>query len=186
MQVADAGYGSEENYEYLSQQGVEAYIKHQQFDRQQKKQKQLPDCFANSQLPYDEANDIYYCPAGKPMKPTGQYKKNSEAGYEKNYTIYQAKGCKQCPLNDACHTQKGNRSYHVFHQGRRLKEAATLRLLSEKGIYYRKKRPADIEPVFGNIKYNKNFKRFLLKGIDKTEIEWGLICIAHNLKKIAA
>ena len=43
-----------------------------------------------------------------------------------------------------------------------------------------------LKPVFGNIKSNKNFKRFLLTGIDKTEIEWGLLCIAHNLKKIAA
>ncbi|HEX7846360.1 MAG TPA: transposase, partial [Chitinophagaceae bacterium] len=57
---------------------------------------------------------------------------------------------------------------------------------NRKGYFYRKKRPADVEPVFGNIKHNKHFKRFLLKGLDKTEIEWGLICIAHNLKKIAA
>jgi adenine-specific DNA glycosylase len=95
-------------------------------------------------------------------------------------------GCKECPLKDACHKQKGNRIIKVNHKGRQLKKEASERLKTEKGVYYRKKRPADVEPLFGNIKYNKNFKRFLLKGIDKTEIEWGLICIAHNLKKIAA
>lgn len=186
VQVADAGYGSEENYQYLHQQGVEAYIKHSQFDRKQNKKPQPTNPFANDQLVYDEAKDIYYCPADKPMKPVGQYQKKSEAGFTKTYTVYQARGCRQCPLKNVCHKQKGNRSYHVNHQGQQLKQAATLRLQTEKGIYYRKKRPADVEPVFGNIKYNKNFKRFLLKGINKTEIEWGLVCIAHNLKKIAA
>jgi hypothetical protein len=42
-----------------------------------------------------------------------------------------------------------------------------------------------VEPVFGNIKYNKGFTRFMLKGIEKTEIEWGLLCIAHNISKLA-
>ena len=82
--------------------------------------------------------------------------------------------------------QKGNRILHINHRGRRLKQQAYERLKTEKGIYYRKRSPADVEPVFGNIKSNKSFKRFLLKGIEKTEIEWGLLCIAHNLKKIAA
>ena len=50
----------------------------------------------------------------------------------------------------------------------------------------RKKRPADIEPVFANIKHNKNFKRFMLKGLNKVEIETGLLAIAHNLAKLAA
>ena len=55
--------------------------------------------------------------------------------------------------------------------------------MSEQGIKYRKQRPADVEPVFGNIKYNKGFKRFMLRGKDKVEIEAGLLSIAHNLKK---
>jgi len=59
-------------------------------------------------------------------------------------------------------------------------------LLSEEGVKHRKQRPADVEPVFGNIKQNKNFKRFLLRGIDKVEIEFGLIALAHNLTKKAA
>ena len=74
----------------------------------------------------------------------------------------------------------------VNHRFNQLKHKARQRLLSERGLYHRSKRPVDVEPVFANIKHNKNFKRFLLKGIDKTEIEWGLLCIAHNLKKIAA
>jgi len=184
VQVADAGYGSEENYQYLEKHGIEAYVKPADFDRKQKKNYQ-PNQFSTAELVYDAARDIYLCPAGTPMNKTGQYSK-TERGFLKTYTVYKASGCRNCPLREACHTQKGNRVIHVNHKGRRLKQQAYQRLKTEKGVYYRKRRPADVEPVFGNIKSNKNFKRFLLKGIDKTEIEWGLLCIAHNLKKIAA
>lgn len=184
VQVADAGYGSEENYQYLHQQGIQAYIKPTDFDRKQKRNYQ-PNPFASEQLQYDAAKNEYHCPAGKPMKHIGtQHKK--EKGCLKTYSLYQAKGCKHCPLKEACHGQKGNRIIKVNRKGRQLKQQAEQRLKTEQGIYYRKKRPADVEPVFGNIKHNKHFKRFLLKGIDKTEIEWGLLCIAHNLKKMAA
>lgn len=185
VQVTDAGYGSEENYQYLHKQGIEAYIKPTDFDRKQKRSWQ-PNPFATEYLDYNAAKDEYICPAGKPMKRIGGYRKKEKGGFIKNYAVYQAKGCSNCPLKDACHKQKGNRIIKVNHKGRQLKQQAEQRLKTEKGIYYRKKRPADVEPVFGNIKYNKNFKRFLLKGINKTEIEWGLLCIAHNLKKIAA
>ncbi len=40
-----------------------------------------------------------------------------------------------------------------------------------------------MEAVFGNIKHNMNFKRFLLRSLEKVEVEIGLIAMAHNLKK---
>ena len=43
-----------------------------------------------------------------------------------------------------------------------------------------------MEPVFGNIKNNHKFKRFMLRGKDKVEIEWGLLAIAQNIRKKAA
>ena len=59
-------------------------------------------------------------------------------------------------------------------------------LNSEQGIAHRKKRCHDVEPVFGNIKHNHGFRRFMLRGKKKVEIEWGLISIAHNIRKKAA
>ncbi len=43
-----------------------------------------------------------------------------------------------------------------------------------------------VEPVFGQIKQARNFRQFLLRGIDKVRAEWALICIAHNLAKLTA
>jgi hypothetical protein len=48
-------------------------------------------------------------------------------------------------------------------------------LQGEKGTYHRKKRLADVEPVFANVKNNPQFRRFMLTGIDKVEIETGLL-----------
>ena len=43
-----------------------------------------------------------------------------------------------------------------------------------------------VEPVFGQIKQARNFRQFLLRGIDKVRGEWALICTAHNLAKLTA
>ena len=43
-----------------------------------------------------------------------------------------------------------------------------------------------VEPVFGHIKQARNFRQFLLRGIDKVQSEWAMICTAHNLAKLTA
>ncbi len=185
VQIADAGYGSEENYQYLKDQHIEAYIKHNYFDKEQKRNYIPKYPFAPEHLHYNSTRDIYICPMGQHMSRIGEHQEKSDAGFIKTYHHYQAKNCNGCPLRGACHKQKGARIIKVCRNSIELKKQAAERLRTEKGIYYRKKRCWDVEPVFANIKQNKNFKRFKLKGLQKTEIEWGLLCIAHNLSKIA-
>jgi len=43
-----------------------------------------------------------------------------------------------------------------------------------------------VEPVFGHIKQARNFRQFLLRGIDKVKCEWAIVCTAHNLAKLTA
>lgn len=182
--VADAGYGSEENYLLLARHKIEGYVKHSQFDREQRSK--MVDWFKSDKLEYDKKKDIVYCPIGEPMKRMGTSTRITANGFKQSLVKYQAKKCKGCPVRDVCHDQKGNRIVDINHRLRKLKQQANAKLKSEKGIAYRKKRPADIEPVFGNLKHNKNFKRFMLKGLNKVEIETGLLAIAHNLAKMAA
>jgi hypothetical protein len=65
------------------------------------------------------------------------------------------------------------------------KKRAVALLLSERGIYHRKKRYVDVEPVFGMLKENKGFRRFKLSGLNKVSIEFGLLALAHNFSKLA-
>ena len=56
--------------------------------------------------------------------------------------------------------------------------------MSEEGVEKRKQR-WKVEAVFGNIKQNKGFKRFFLRGLEKVNTEIGLIAIAHNLQRFS-
>jgi transposase len=182
--TADAGYGSEENYLLLNKYKIDGYVKHNQFDREQRSK--CVDWFRGDQLEYDKKKDVLYCPIGDEMKPIGTSTRITANGFKQTLTKYQAKKCNGCALREACHSQRGNRIVEVNHRLRKLKQQANAKLKSEKGMVYRKRRAADVEPVFANIKHNKNFKRFMLKGIAKVEIETGLLALAHNLAKIAA
>ena len=46
-------------------------------------------------------------------------------------------------------------------------------------------RKQTVEPVFGQIKGARGFRQFLLRGLEKVQHEWRLICTAHNLLKLA-
>ena len=56
-------------------------------------------------------------------------------------------------------------------------------LTSDEGKDLRSRRGVEVEAVFGQIKENRQFRRFLLRGLDKVTIEYGLVAIAHNLMK---
>lgn len=186
VMVADAGYGSQENYQILRDKGIEAYVKHHQFDRQQSKNIQNKKPFATDKLYYNKEQDCYYCPMGQAMKNIGTTVKATSTGFKQTLTKYQAKNCEGCPLRGACHKAQGNRIIEVNHQLNHLKQKADDRLLSEHGIRHRKQRPCDVEPVFGNIKSNHHFKRFMLRGMKKVTTETGLLALAHNLRKKCA
>ena len=183
--TTDAGYGSEENYHWLEDNNITAYVKHNQFDRQQNETIRDKKPFASDKLYYNKEQDCYYCPMGQAMNNIGTTKKTTTTGFKQQITLYQAKNCQGCPLRGVCHKAKGNRTIEINHNLNRLKHKADELLLSEDGIKHRKQRPCDVEAVFGNIKSNHHFKRFMLRGIKKVNIETGLLALAHNLRKKA-
>ena len=182
--VADAGYGSEENYEYLENNNIEAYIKFNYFEKEHtNKWKQDPSRVEN--LHYYKHKDCYYCPMGQPMNFVKEKEVLSDNGFKQIKRLYQAQNCHGCPMRGPCHKGKANRMIETNPRLIRFKEKIRERLESEKGLKYRSQRPVDVEPVFGMVKNNRNYRRFLLRGLKKVEIETGLISIAHNLMKMA-
>ncbi len=184
--TADAGYGSEENYADLESKDIEAFVKYNYFHKDQLDQKRgtCKKPFAVDKLYYDPENDRYYCPMGQVMQNIGSYQKETKTGYLQCINQYQASNCLGCPLRGVCHKAKGNRIVERNHNLVRLRAKAKEKLLSPEGIAHRKQRCWDVEAVFGNIKQNMNFKRFMLRGFNKVETEIGLIAMAHNLKKV--
>lgn len=183
--TADAGYGSEENYEFMENKLIEAYVKYNYFDNEQHDSGVSKGEFHPDNLYYNKSLDCYFCPMGQPMTFIGTRTQRTKAGYKITLSKYQAQNCHGCPLNGRCHKSKQNRIIEVSHRANELRTKARDRLLSEKGKKHRKQRPVDVEPVFAMIKINSGYKRFMLRGIAKVNVEFGLLAIAHNLKKIA-
>ncbi|WP_406845617.1 IS1182 family transposase [Flavobacterium soyae] len=115
--VADAGYGSQENYNLLKARKIKAFVKYNYFDR---------DC-----------------------------KTKQVTASQNNPELAQ------------------------------IRQKAFDLLKTKRGEQLRKQRCHDVEPVFAQIKHNKGFKRFMLRGQNKAEVEIGLLSIAHNLQKMA-
>ncbi len=184
--TADAGYGSEQNYQYLNDNQIDNYVKYNYFDKDQsgKGDKKYP--FKADTLYYNPGQDHYICPMGQQMQNIGTHQTKTKTGFTQTIHSYQATNCNGCPLRGACHKSKGNRVIEVNHNLNQYKEQVRENLNSEQGIYHRKKRPCDVEPVFANIKNNHHFKRFMLRTKPKVEVEAGLLALAHNLRKKAA
>src|SRR4051794_3747180 len=96
--TADAGYGSEENYQYLEDNNITGYVKHNQFDRQQNETIRDKKPFATDKLYYNKEKDCYYCPMGQPVNNIGTTTKKTSTGFKQHITIYQARNCEGCPL----------------------------------------------------------------------------------------
>ena len=69
---------------------------------------------------------------------------------------------------------------------RTLREEMQKKLSSAEGKLLYALRKVIVEPVFGDIKFNMNFVKLLLRGLEGAKIEYLLSCIAHNVKKIMA
>lgn len=120
---------------------------------------------------------------GQRMAHIGDGQRITSSGFVQLISRYRAQNCDGCPMRGVCHSAQGNRIVEINHSLRKYKHAAKERLNTEQGIKYPKRRPADVEPVFAHLKNNHGFRRFLLKGMSKTEVEIGLLSIAHNLRK---
>lgn len=187
--VADAGYGSEENYEHLEKEGIAAYVKYSSFnnEQQQSEAREAKRPFTQDKLYYNKEQDCFICPMGQKMINIGTSVKRTATGFKQTITKYRNRSCKGCPLRGICHKSiEDARTIEVNHNLNRHKTKSRELLTSEEGIKRRKKRGVDTEPVFGNIKSNHGFRRFMLRGKQKVEIEVGLLALAQNLRKKAA
>ena len=182
--IADSAYGSEENYAYLEKENIQAFVKYNTF-HQETQPRHKPNPFAAEQMPYDEAQDTYTCPNGQLLQYKATHRYRSDNGYESERRIYQCADCSPCPLKEKCTKAQGNRQIQVSFRLRAMRARAKDWLLSEQGTALRKQRSTDVETVFGRIKQDWGFRRFLLRGLEKVKTEWGLLCIAHNLAKLA-
>jgi transposase len=185
--IADAGYGSEENYEYLLKEEIRAFVKYNTYHKEKTK-KWREDITKSQYWEYNPEEDRYYCKQGRPLVFMYERKTKSDNGYESRSRIYECLNCSGCPYRERCvksDNEFSNRKIQVNVRLNELKNRAKNLLDSEEGKQMRSQRPVEVESVFGNIKGNFGIRRFMLRGLEKVKIEWGLLSIAHNMRKMA-
>ena len=183
--VADSGYGSEENYRFMAENGMEAYVKYNYFHMEQRPRFR-PDPFKAENFYYNEEHDYFICPMGQKMRRIGNRRVKTASGYVSENARYRAVRCKGCPLRCLCFKAKGNRTIELNHRLRKYKQKAKELLCSEEGLTHRGRRCIEPEAVFGQIKYNMSYKRFRHFGKDKIFMDFSFLAIAFNIKKMCA
>ena len=180
---SDSGYGSEQNYEYMFGNGITPYVKYNMFHAEDKK-KRRQNPFLVQNLYYNETEDYFVCPMGQHMEHIDDVTMKSDLGYESTVSRYIAQNCSGCLLRGMCYKAKSDRRViEVNHRNNAYRRKAKELLTSERGLYHRSNRPIEPEAVFGNIKFNHGFKRFHLKSNEKVKTEFGLVALAHNIRK---
>ena len=184
--VADSGYGSEQNYEYMFGEKITPYVKYNMFHAEMKRTRR-ENPFLVENMFYNAEKDFYVCPMGQHLEFAYKKEDTSDLGYISTKSVYISRNCSRCPLRGMCYKGKiDRRTIEVNHRNNHLRAKARELLTSEKGLMHRSRRPIEPEAVFGNIKFNHGFKRFRLKSTEKVSVEWGLVAIAHNLRKYIA
>jgi transposase len=173
--LADSGYASFDNYEDLEKQGKTGYIPDQEYGKDD-----LPeDPYHKSYFIYDPINDTYSCPQKQKLVFTNIYKNKKR---KRQSRIYKCKTCSTCQVKALCTKGKVRTIEQEVREA--LKTQMRTRLDSPEGKVIYKKRMSTIEPVWGNLKFNKGFQSFRLRGKEKANAEFILLCMAHNIDKI--
>lgn len=184
--VADSGYGSEENYRFMDEAGIEGFVKYNRFHLEHRP-RYKPDTFHPDSLYYNEEGDYYICPMGQRMSRTGTLQTRTEGGYISQSACYRAIRCKGCPLRCLCYKAKANqRTIRVNHRLNAYKRKACELLTSEEGIKERGRRCIEPEAVFGQMKSNMAYRRFRHMGKDKVVMDFTFFAIAFNIKKLCS
>jgi transposase len=212
--TADAGYHSDANITALGKSHTPALIADNQMRQRderfkdQGKHKAKPDPLYNKggtkgnntkqaqryrpkDFDYDPQTGTCICPAGKQLYQNGSNCiHNGQIG-----TKFQGaqRDCVPCTERDKClrTPDKTPTRQVMFFRGKADPNATNYSEIMKKAIdspegrarYGR--RFATVEPVFGNIRYNKGLDRFTLRGTTKVDTQWKLFCLVHNIEKLA-
>ncbi|EMJ5008505.1 TPA: transposase, partial [Staphylococcus aureus] len=186
--VADAGYGSEQNYmAIIDDFNKTPLITYGMFIKD-KTRKFKSDIFNTQNWKYDELNDEFICPNNKRIGFKRYTYRNDRYGFKRDFKLYECDDCSACSLRQQCMkpNSKSNKKimknynweYFKAQINQKLSEPETKKIYSQRKI--------DVEPVFGFMKAILGFTRMSVRGINKVKRELGFVLMALNIRKIAA
>lgn len=171
--IADAGYGSQENLDYMEESEWTGFIKYGMYEKEQKK-KYLKSDKNLDNWTYIEEEDRYIHPDGTVYAFGYVSRKKTATDYVRLSHVYQS-------LDP--NYSNGKKTLWINYEYEKHKLKTKEKLSSEEGMTYYAQRKIDVEPAFGQVKANLGFQRFSVRGKSKVENETDLIFMANNLRK---
>ena len=179
--VADAGYGSYNNYIFCEQHGMEKYMKFTLFKKETEDRAYREDPFRAVNFPIDDAGNMR-CPGGKRF--IFKYRKPVYGNqYGRKEEIYECEDCTGCPHAQRCKKTVGNRTIRVNRELTSMHQEVIENLESIHGAMLRMNRSIQAEGTFGIMKHDRWYKRIVRKGINSVRTEIFLVSIGQNLYK---
>src|SRR5690625_5211287 len=186
--VADAGYGSEQNYDdVLNNRNRTPLITYNQY-RKEKKKKFKNDPFKTANWEYDEETDSFICPNNQRLNYMYESNRTDRYGFKRTFKVYESEDCSNCPLRSFCTKAAEGRNRKLFYNEKweKQKEYVREKLSNEETgeIYGRRK--IDVVTVFGFLKANLGFTRMSVRGNHNVHNELGFALMAVNIRKYSA
>lgn len=181
--VGDSAYGSLTNYTYLARHQLGNFLKFNTFHHEQtRRHKNNP--YLRDNMAYDEGLDAFTCPQGRKLRYKKTETRKNSNGLQTSYRVYECDDCSGCPVAPACKkSDSAHRTIRVNWSLEKYKQQARDNLHSPEGKALRKQRNYDVEAVFGQLKHNMGHRRFYLRGFEKVNLEFGLLCLSYNIKQ---
>ena len=171
--AADTAYGSASNLDWLvNEQGIAPHVP--VID----KSKREDGTFSREDFIYDEARDIYTCPAGKTMTTTGHVSTDHALRY-----LASVPECRACPLKAKCCPNMPARRI-VGDVNEAARDVA--RALAKTEVFAQSRRDRKkVEMLFAHLKRILRLGRLRLRGPSGAQFEFTLAAIAQNLRRLA-
>lgn len=174
VSLADCGYCDEPTIRWIAETNHDVLMPL----REQFRESGRNDLFASKCFLADDERDVLICPAGRELT----FRVEHWCG-RSFYRQYAATNCQSCSFYRECVRIKyGSRRVNVNILAPQRKQMIE-KLSNEQGKKTFAKRKSTVEPVFGQIKSNRNFERFLTWGFEGACAEVALASIAHNVMK---
>ena len=179
--VADAGYGSFNNYLYCEAKGMEKFMKFPMYEKESKDAKYRDNPYRAVNFPVDENGNLV-CPNGKKFHflRTAPVKGNQ---YGRTEEFYRCEDCEGCTHREQCHKSQYNRIIRLNKELTGFHAEVLNNLNSIHGAYLRMNRSIQAEGTFGSVKWNRGYSRLRRRGTKGVILELGLISCGFNLHK---
>ena len=179
--VADAGYGSFNNYLYCEEHGMEKYMKFTMFKKETEDKKYREDPYRAVNFRISK-NGNPICPNGKQF--TYLYSRPVRGNkYGRTEELYQCEDCSNCSHKYKCCKCEGNRVIRLNEELTSFHKEVLSNLNSVHGALLRMNRSIQAEGAFGTIKWNKTYSRVRRRGLKSVILEIAMISCGFNLHK---